>query len=326
MSDLSDLLGWLHFRWCRCIACAISVVLTTMKPFLRTAFLALTLTALCVPATAQSVAVALSEMQTLANAEDVCALDTNFYVSLEALNDLSSTPDPASRDNVLSNGGTYAAETWRGDFRPGGRLDLVNRTLAWGGPYVTFQFGRTQETAGPYDVGSPLDPWGTPYWFYSPLGLLRGDTGTATLEGYGDQFGRYTIVSYGLDGVKSADDLTYQFGPGLTSFVVTSLYGAWVTPPPVPNPGGAAWKVGSGNTITVRGINFGSTQGTGQVMLGSTELTGVTRWSNREIDVIIPVGLTVQAPLFITRGAQQSLAVQVDAAPPVAAVVDWQIY
>jgi hypothetical protein len=292
MSDLSDLLGWLHFRWCRCIACAISVVLTTMKPFLRTAFLALTLTALCVPATAQSVAVALSEMQTLANAEDVCALDTNFYVSLEALNDLSSTPDPASRDNVLSNGGTYAAETWR----------------------------------GPYDVGSPLDPWGTPYWFYSPLGLLRGDTGTATLEGYGDQFGRYTIVSYGLDGVKSADDLTYQFGPGLTSFVVTSLYGAWVTPPPVPNPGGAAWKVGSGNTITVRGINFGSTQGTGQVMLGSTELTGVTRWSNREIDVIIPVGLTVQAPLFITRGAQQSLAVQVDAAPPVAAVVDWQIY
>ena len=293
----------------------------------RNTFLALAIVGgLCGNVRAQSVAVALSDMQTLANAEDICALDTNLYVSLETLNDLSSTPDPASRDNVLANGGTYAVETWRGAFRPGGRMDLVNRTLAWGGPYVTFQSGRTQETVGPYDFGSPLDPWGTPYWFYTPLGLLRGDSGAVTLEGYGDQFGRYTIVSFGLDGVKSADDLTYQFGPGLSSFALSSLRGTGVTPPPAPNPAQVAWGVTSGNTITVRGINLGSTQGIGQVMFGAVELTGVSRWTDREVDVTVPAALTAQGSLFIQRGSQQSTALQVNAAPPIVGVNDWQRY
>ena len=302
-------------------------VLDEMKSLLRSIPLVLAAAGgLCAPVSAQSVAVALSEMQTLAQAEDVCALDTGLYVSLETLNDLSSTPNPASRDNVLADGGTYAVETWRGAFRPGGRMDLVNRTLAWGGPYVTFQSGRTQETVGPYDFGSPLDPWGTPYWFYSPLGLLRGDTGTVTLEGYGDQFGRYTIVSFGPDGIKSGDDLTYQFGPGLSSFALSSLKGIGVTPPPAPNPAMVAWEVASGGTITLRGVNLGSTQGIAQVMLGGIELIGVSRWTDREVDVAVPVGLTASGPLFIQRGSQQSTPLQVNVAPPAAGVAGWEGY
>ena len=50
---------------------------------------------------------------------------------------------------------------------------------------------------------------------------IGGTTGSIML--YADAFDRYTLVSLGQDGVQSGDDVSYQFGGGVTAFAISSL-------------------------------------------------------------------------------------------------------
>lgn len=248
------------------------------------------LAGLGLPAMGQQGTVALQEMATLAQQLDVCVLDTTYYVSLENLNDVSGTATN-QYDSIQDQGGPFVMIPDMGVFLP--RKNLATAVNPWRGPYVAFQQGRTQLGTTPYDQGSPLDPWGQPYYLFNPYGLLRGDTGMITLELYGDQFDRYTIVSLGPDGVKSSDDLAYQFGGGVTGTRLTSLRGGGVvrtSPDQVASP---TYSVAAGTSVTLRGTNFGSTQAPGrQVVFGSTPVTEVLGWTNREITVAVPQALT----------------------------------
>ena len=120
--------------------------------------------------------VALAEMVTLATQLEVCAIQTTYYVSLETLNDLSSDYLNTPYDYINYEGGTFVIRPTEGRFRPQ-RINLLTAFNAWDGPYMNYQASQTQTGFTPYDRGSPLDPWGNPYYFFSPLGLLRGDSG-----------------------------------------------------------------------------------------------------------------------------------------------------
>jgi prepilin-type N-terminal cleavage/methylation domain-containing protein len=131
----------------------------------------------------------------------------------------------------------------------------------WSGPFITFHrfwynpTGRTGSASydSPYDpqyrlsedlfLDFPLDPWGNPYRFYSPIGIIgdgddeRGnefnfenpDDGFSNgrlvdMQGSdeGRRFQRYAVVSYGRDGLSDMDplipvnnndnDIVYEFG------------------------------------------------------------------------------------------------------------------
>ncbi len=216
------------------------------------------------------------------------------------------------------------------------RVNLLTSYHRWRGPYLTFQPGRTQAGIQPYDQGSPLDPWGSPYYLFSPLGLLRGDSGSVTLELYGDFFDRYALVSLGRDGVQSSDDLIYTFGPGVTSFALTSLRGPQVErlgsglqslsaagsqgSPPTPD-----FRVPAGSVLTIRGVNLGSVQGTARVMWGDIELTNISNWTSREVTVTLPQSLHGLAQLYFIRDAQQTNPIFLEIVDYTAAT-DWSLY
>ena len=276
----------------------------------------------------------MSEMQAIAQATDICAFDTTYYVVPEALDDLSYVPsDPAFSFNYINDGGgCFAIVPYQGTFKPT-RVNLLAGFNTWKGPYLVFQPGRIQLPTQPYDKGSPLDPWGSPYYLFSPLGLLRGDTGTVTLELYGDRFGGYTLVSLGPDGVMSSDDLWYSFGAGVTSFVLTSLRSA---------AGGGATNVASrssgawadsvftftaGASVTVRGLNLGTTQGSARLLLGELELASVSRWTDREVDFQLPAEVTGATTLRIERGSYSTNSLSLDVlAASTSAAPGWVLY
>ena len=70
--------------------------------------------------------------------------------------------------------------------------------------------------------GPALDPWGTPYMFYSPLGVIGGGDldsdafGGGAVTAQDDRFETFAIVSYGPDGQSDSasggdDDLLLLF-------------------------------------------------------------------------------------------------------------------
>jgi hypothetical protein len=272
--------------------------------------------------------IAMAEMQTIAQAMDICAIDTTYYVVPEALDDLSFIPsDPAYYfDFINDGGGCNVIPPYQGYFKST-RVNLLTGFNTWKGPYVTFQPDRIQLGTQPYDKGSPLDPWGNPYYLFSPFGLLRGDTATASLELYADQFGGYMLVSLGQDGIMSSDDLWYSFGPGVTGFALTSVRSnggrrvAGLTASDV------VFTLTAGAGITVRGLNLGATQSGARVLLGTLELTSVSRWSDREVDLLLPSGVTGVTTLRIERGSYSTNNLQLNIlAAPNSARDDWSLY
>lgn len=241
--------------------------------------------------------VAMNEMQTLANALTLAALDTTYYVSLENLNDVSGTSPTLLYDSIQHLSGPYVMIPDHGLFI--GRRNLATRPVNfWRGPYVSYQQENTQAGTTPYDEGSPLDPWRQPYYLFNPLGLLRGDAGIITLELYGDSFDRYTIVSLGPDGVMSADDLAYPFGGDLIGSYLTSLAGDGVRMTSAAGTALPVYTVDAGTTLTLRGYGFGAPGPNSGVYLGDVAITQVLRWSGREIDVIVPETLVGTTDVF----------------------------
>lgn len=292
----------------------------------RTAALAVLAIIWLLPAVRADAQIAIVEMQQIAQGLDLCSLDTDRYVSLETLNDTANSSAIPIYDYINDQGGTFVIRTFEGFFLPS-RVNLLTAALPWNGPYMTYQPQRTQTTSTPYDIGSPLDPWGNPYYFFTPFGLVHGDSGTISLDLYADGFDRYTLVSLGPDGVKSADDITYAFGPGVTIFRVSSLrtpsgFLAAASPQVAATTG---FTAGTGSTLVVRGLNFGATQSGAKVFWGATELTNVISWSAREVQFQLPPGLSGTAQLTIQRGAQTTNGLNLTIVVPAAAAEDWQL-
>ncbi len=109
---------------------------------------------------------AIARMGELAQALEQCAGDTGFFVPLEELNDTTNPAADSPGDYLNDQGGVHAIDSGRGSFLEG-RQDL---SAAWGGPYLTYGPGEVQSPEGPYEAGSPLDPWGEPYYLPPPWG------------------------------------------------------------------------------------------------------------------------------------------------------------
>lgn len=220
---------------------------------------------------------ALVDMNTMRDAEVVAFLDTDYLHTLENLNDLMGFDPMWNFDDINENGlGTQVIDIRTGRFHFN-RLDLTRPPRVWGGPYVNFQQGRFSIDGAGYDPGTPIDPWGNPYYLFTPLGLVRPTLGTVTLELYGDQFDRYAIVSLANDGVKSGDDLIVYFGGG--------VFG----PPRVTTISSLVPAVASrSSTVRVRGYNFGAAQDDSRLELDGLAIDSIRSWNDREITFQVP--------------------------------------
>lgn len=286
---------------------------------------------------AQQSTVALAEMQQIANALELCAADTTYYVAPEALNDNNFSNTQPPYNYIGDQGGSFVLFPDQGYFRAS-RINLATAFLQWRGPYLSYQPQRTQLDTQPYDLGSPLDPWGAPYFLFSPLGLLRGDTGQVTNELYADSFDRYVLVSLGPDGVRSSDDIGYFFGGGVSAFRISSLRSTnqVLLPPKSISKLEAiglkstsvadGYRATAGSEIIVRGTNFGSSQGAAVVYWGTTQLTDIPGWAQREVRVKLPAGVTGTANLRIERppAITNEVPLTIEAAPT--AAEEWQHY
>lgn len=270
-------------------------------------------------AASPSVVAAQSEMATLATQMELVAIDTTFYTTLENLNDLSTVPgDPNDHfDFINDGGGALVIVPSSGRFRSPARLDLLARPagLQWQGPYVSIQPQNTDDENSDYDEGTPLDPWGNPYYFYTPLGLVAPKTQTITLDFYGDDFSQYTIVSHGPDGAKSADDLTRVVGSGgITQAAVSSV------------------RIGPSSARTaayqmrVKGYFFGATQGTGDVLVNGSPAGTIASWTNNLILVDVVALPPVGATITVNRNSGSPLAFTGYLVEGPSCIDDWTLY
>jgi len=223
------------------------------------------------------VRVAIGECREIAMAEETVAAMHGFYVPFQLLDDLPPHPDdtvitsdeerideyPVGPFPIFLIIPTIRAEEQflgtqlelRQGYDGGGDPNPRVRSLVdnWSGPFINFQrfWYDVTSTAynGPTDPDYrdsddmfrdfPLDPWGNPYRFYSPIGIIgngqdelgenfdfdtpdtRFSNGELT-DLDDERFQRYAVVSYGRDGlsdtqIPNADnipdnDIYYEFG------------------------------------------------------------------------------------------------------------------
>lgn len=260
--------------------------------------------------------VVVASLAALETALTMAYIDIGYLVALEELNDLGFTTQP-SYDYIDLNGGPFRMPPTLGLFLP--RAPVSN---SWFGPYSNFQQGQTQTATLPYDRGSPLDPWGNPFLLFSPLGLVRGDTGVVTQEFYGDWFDRYALVSLGPDGTMSGDDIVRLFGGGVSGSLISSLSGSNLV---VENAAtGTSYTATAGRAITIKGYSLGASQGASRVMWGTTEFPGPTAWSQTSITVEVPLGVFGVQDLRVDLGGSVTNALRLTV--PANHAGEWEIY
>lgn len=211
---------------------------------------------------------AVLEMNNLITAMEMFYIDNNRFTTLENLDDLAAPNPNQPWQNINDGGGALVfhpnvGELFRQFFPPETYL----------GPYIAgFQANRIEGPDGDYDLGTPLDPWGNPYYFYSPLGLIEPRTDSISLRYYGDAFDRYTIISHGPDGIPMTNaDLGLQFGVTITASTISS---AVVT---------TSDKSGD-LIIRIRGYNLASEGGEAAVLANGNPLDGnIVEWTGEEI-------------------------------------------
>ncbi|MDK2972405.1 MAG: Type secretion system protein [Candidatus Sumerlaeota bacterium] len=270
------------------------------------------------PAAAQFGAyeVAQEELNTLADQMVIVHLDTTYFTTLENLNDLSSFTSTNTFDFINDEGGALVISPATGRFRNPPRLDLVNRPpgLAWQGPYASYQSSRIDGPDSIYDEGTPLDPWGTPYFFYSPLGLIDPQSEDIELTGYLDDFNQYTIVSYGPDGVMSSDDLTRAVAG--FSIAVPAISSVRIFPPAAKS---------TDYTVQVRGYKFGATQGSGSVAVNGSPAVP-TSWSDTRIELLLSAMPSPNATFTVTPDGRAPVEMQGFLVEGTVGVNDWMMY
>lgn len=195
------------------------------------------------------VATAQEETQLLAQAEENCALEHGLYVPLHILDDLpgtngvdQSTVADAIKTDLNNNAIDYSipfnvfTSALANHILALNSPDPRTRTMVnnWKGPFLTFHRTYVPNTVTTNQVNYedyPLDPWGNPYRFYSPVGII-GNSSTISINGLYNQtdfdgtittidnrFARFAVVSWGPDGISDSlnsfqnrDDIFYEFG------------------------------------------------------------------------------------------------------------------
>lgn len=200
------------------------------------------------------VRLAKGEEREIAQAEEQCALIHGYYVPFQVLDDLPEPPPYTRTGDTLyddSRSQIYLVNPLiRPELQKGRQFQLDSTTAriqrmvdSWEGPFLNPQRVYTGTQVDPRDpnwinrLDFPLDPWGTPYLFYSPLGIIgssayksNGDFSNLTIS-FSDGaipssdtdargFDRYAVVSYGRnllgdnDTPNDKDDVIYLFGTG----------------------------------------------------------------------------------------------------------------
>lgn len=193
------------------------------------------------------IAAAQSDCRDYAQAMEACAALHGFYVPLQLLDDLpgSSVINNDSDRIGLESDIDLIDPLIRVTDQQGNQLDIGTTTNArvrdlvndWAGPFIDMR--RATNTPNPQTQSDqrldfPLDPYGQPYRFFSPLGvigtganqeaiefpeILGSSFSDGTLTTNEDQFDRYTIVSTGRDTrfddiltLDEGDDIEHHFG------------------------------------------------------------------------------------------------------------------
>jgi len=206
------------------------------------------------------------ECQEIAQAEEQCAIFHGFYVPIQLLDNISeedagagvvSTP-PADTFATESPGNIYLIDPFQratiqsqGVYpTAGGQFRLSDTAVprvydliySWQGPFLNAQriYVRPTSLGGGVGVTNedvrrdfPLDPWGQPYRFFSPVGPIGTNAmtidvnlmftdqfsdGRIQYDTLNDPFDRYVIVSLGSNQIlddpqdPSNDDIFYEFG------------------------------------------------------------------------------------------------------------------
>ena len=199
------------------------------------------------------VAVAEGECRTIGMAEEACSMVHGYYLPFQVLDDRPSVYGITDQGDVmgLENWSSirlvdplipaqdqYGNQFYLSDNQPRIRDMRVN----WQGPFINYQRVYTGNL-DPRDpnfrnnamvrLDFPLDPWGNPYRFYSPVGIIGSGANTTDYsnlslsfsDGYltnNDNrfFERYAVVSWGrnnqsdLVNSNDEDDIIYLFGTG----------------------------------------------------------------------------------------------------------------
>jgi prepilin-type N-terminal cleavage/methylation domain-containing protein len=185
------------------------------------------------------------DLEALQTAQQHAAIDTGYFYRLYVLDDVSGGDNiPASnltadrvdgiRDEALRtdvvNPKLLFIDTKAGTFLAGGaaifdRMALNETAFNWNGPYVNVarKVGLKNPVAN-LPAGTPLDPWGNPYLFFTKEGLVNDRDGviSTTYTGLDGntynavRFDRPTILSLGPNGVpgNGAGSTEPLFGQG----------------------------------------------------------------------------------------------------------------
>lgn len=217
--------------------------------------------------------VAQGECREIAMAEETAAAMFSFYVPFQLLDDLpedlrNGTLNEERIDRELNPGQIYLINATipardqlgnqpnliDGYFDSTAINPLVRKLVSGWSPLITFHRfwydSTTTAYRGPTDPNYrlsndmfrdyPLDPWGNPYRFYSPIGIIGNgrdefsdfnfvnpdnnfSNGELTTND-DERFQRYAVVSFGRDGIADTDpdnllpnnsidnDIFYEFG------------------------------------------------------------------------------------------------------------------
>lgn len=202
-------------------------------------------------------AVARAEVRNIAEAQQQVAIIHGFYVPIHILNNIPNRTDSlggtaSARDDFdnhddLGNVFVIDATVSVGEQSGAGQLSLAsneNRVSlmreTWQGPFLNPQRVRrvgsdpATNTQGIFHLDFVVDPWGTPYRFYTDLGETGGalpsgtesqivitddDLTLSTGASETDRFDRFAIVSFGPDGqsdftgdpLDQGNDVFYTF-------------------------------------------------------------------------------------------------------------------
>ena len=199
------------------------------------------------------VRLAMAECREIAMAEEQCAMIHGFYVPFQILDDLPHPRNLSLQGDTIRNepdgtillinplirpedqrGSQLVLSTASGNPRV---RDMIDH---WAGPFINYQrvYTGNQDPKDPNFINTtevrldfPLDPWGQPYRFYSPLGIIGSNALNTDLTNltfsFSDgslttnddrNFQRYAVVSFGRDNHPetltgtSRDDVIYFFG------------------------------------------------------------------------------------------------------------------
>jgi type II secretory pathway pseudopilin PulG len=185
------------------------------------------------------------DLEALQTAQQHAAIDTGYFYRLYVLDDdsggdnipssnltadrVDGIRDEALRTDVV-NPKLLFIDTKTGTFLAGGaaifdRMAQNETAFNWNGPYVKFarKVGLKNPVAN-LPAGTPLDPWGNPYLFFTKEGLVNDRDGviSTTYTGLDGntynavRFDRPTILSLGPNGVpgNGAGSAEPLFGQG----------------------------------------------------------------------------------------------------------------